>query len=143
MNCPDQSVADEIITSVMKEQFAASANSFPVATSYWLKGKPHLSNEIQVVFKTVPWALDEIAGLIRSRYPFEARSIIGSRVASVDPEYAASVKRAVALPNVPSRLESALIVGACFAVLAFLDWMTPENNLRSNGHWTIRRPVRP
>lgn len=69
--------AKELAREVVETRVAACANVVDRLTSfYWWKGEIQEDVEFLVIFKTVPSRVEELAGEIRSRHPYEVPEIV-------------------------------------------------------------------
>ena len=92
INCPDDTVAQEISGVLISSRAAACSNIYPdIQSSYRWKGKVESESEIPLVVKTRAENFSKIVKLVRQSHPYETPSVIGVPVEYVNDDYLAWV----------------------------------------------------
>lgn len=77
VTCPDQSVADEIATSLVTKKLAACVNILPsVKSVYRWEGKVESSTELLLMIKTQTALVDRLSTEVKALHPYDCPEVI-------------------------------------------------------------------
>jgi periplasmic divalent cation tolerance protein len=86
---PSEAAADRAVRTVLAAKLAACAQSTPVRSRYWWKGRVRSEDEVVVVFKTVPKRVGALFRRLGELHPYDVPELIELDVPRVHPPYLA------------------------------------------------------
>jgi periplasmic divalent cation tolerance protein len=84
---PSEEVADRIVRELVERRFAACAQRFPIRSTYWWHGEVERSEEVLVLFKTLPKQVGALFRRLRAVHPYEVPEIVELSASRVDQPY--------------------------------------------------------
>ncbi|MGQ0536692.1 MAG: divalent-cation tolerance protein CutA [Methanobacteriota archaeon] len=84
--------AETLSRKVLEKRLAACANTFPVSSLYWWKGRIEKAKEVAVVFKTRASLARRLAAEVRRLHSYDVPCVVAWPIAHADPRYAAWVR---------------------------------------------------
>ncbi len=84
---PSEEVADRIARELVERKFAACAQRLPIRSTYWWRGQVEHSEEVLVLFKTLPKQVGALFRRLRAVHPYEVPEIVELSATRVDGPY--------------------------------------------------------
>ena len=101
---PSAAAADRAVETVLRARLAACAQSTPVKSRYWWKGKVRTGEEVVVVFKTVPKRVGALFKVLGDRHPYDVPEVIELDVPRVHDPYLAYLATTLEADSLPPPL---------------------------------------
>ena len=102
-NLPESTASDRIVRGAVEQHLAACANSIPIRSRYWWKGRIEESREVLVLFKTSPKKVGALFRYLQKRHPYEVPEIVELDVPRVARSYLDWILDAVETPGARTR----------------------------------------
>ncbi len=88
INCPDETVADQISEQLIDGRLAACSNIYPaIRSAYRWKGRIEREREVPLLVKSPTRLFDKVVEAVRAIHPYETPSIVGVAIAHVNDDY--------------------------------------------------------
>ncbi|MCI4368311.1 MAG: divalent-cation tolerance protein CutA [Thermoplasmata archaeon] len=92
---PDPRVARRIISGVLERRLAACANEIAIRSTFLWKGRVEETDEVLVLFKTVPKRVGELFRYLGEEHPYEVPEVIELDVPRVNRTYLTYLGRTI------------------------------------------------
>ena len=79
--------AARTVDGALERRLAACASALPIHSTYWWKGRVERSDEVLLLFKTVPKRVGALFRYISGTHPYEVPEILELDVPRVHPPY--------------------------------------------------------
>lgn len=94
--CPNEDVAKEIATHLVKQKYAACINIVPNVTSvYQWEGNIECDNEVQLYIKTESMKFGIVSQEIKKLHPYDVPEIIALNIQQGDKDYLNWIKESL------------------------------------------------
>jgi periplasmic divalent cation tolerance protein len=84
---PDEAAAAKSVDEAVGARLAACGTRWPVASTYWWRGKVERTGEVLVLFKTSPKLVGALFRLLSEGHPYDVPEILEIDVPRVHPPY--------------------------------------------------------
>jgi periplasmic divalent cation tolerance protein len=101
---PSEAAAERAVRAILGARLAACAQSTPVRSRYWWKGRLRTEDEVLVVFKTVPKRVGGLFRRIAELHPYDVPEVIEIDVPRVHPPYLAYLAETLDADSAPPPL---------------------------------------
>ena len=92
---PTESDAERACREAVARRFAACAQRIPIRSTYWWHGEVESSDEVLVLFKTLPKQVGALFRRLKASHPYEVPEIVELDVLRADSGYLAYLFDAV------------------------------------------------